>query len=265
MEYQYEYIGLIPAGGKGTRMAPYRGIKELINIGYYNDLTPKVLSEYSLDQLIHANIDKVYMIINSQKFELLKYYESGAYHNINIAYLCQDISGAYGLPNAIDAAYEWTKDKNVCMVLPDTICQPKDSVKELIRLHATICADVTLGVYPTDNPCALAPVIMEKDGCVKSIIDKPKTTNIYNTWNSAVWGPSFSELLHRYVQKESGKSSMKAEITLSEIFNAAIKQGLRVYGKLFENGVCHDLGNINKLNDYLEKSRDENRILNNLN
>ncbi|MEO1372855.1 MAG: dTDP-glucose pyrophosphorylase, partial [Cyanobacteria bacterium J06635_10] len=71
-------IGLIPAGGKATRISPLPLSKELYPVGFRedgdnnnqinhqnnnkNNLRPKVVSHYLLEKMQLAGIDKAYFI-----------------------------------------------------------------------------------------------------------------------------------------------------------------------------------------------------------
>ncbi len=68
-----EVIGLLPAGGTATRIAPLPCSKELYPIGLHSvgqdgSLRPKVVSHYLLEKMRSANITKAY--INTARREM---------------------------------------------------------------------------------------------------------------------------------------------------------------------------------------------------
>ncbi|EGD47003.1 Nucleotidyl transferase [Ruminiclostridium papyrosolvens DSM 2782] len=256
-DYEKNLVGIIPAGGFGKRMMPFKMWKELIPVGYKicsaseeNGVVPKVVAEYTLENMLCAESKKIVFVINDQKTELLRFFGNGEQYDSNIAYVCQDSkTGFYGLPFAIDAAYMWTKNQTVLMGMPDTINEPLDCFSRLVEVHGENKADLTLGVFPTDHPCRLAPVILDENtGRVLKIYDKPKKTDVFNTWNIAVWSSNFTELLHLMVKDfMSSEQNKKTEMLLSNIFNAAIENGMNVHGVYFPDGRCHDLGTLEDL------------------
>lgn len=268
-----EIIGIIPAGGFGKRMMPFRIWKELIHVGYRtiekeDGLThiPKVVSEYTLENMIEAGASKIVIVINEQKSDVFRFFANGENYNVNILYACQDWGSKFsGMPIAIDTPYPWTKNHTILMGMPDTIVEPFDSFKQLIKYHDEKKSDLTIGVFPTHCPERLAPVVIDKKtGRVKKIYDKPKNTSIYNTWSIVAWSNVFTEFLHNYVNDVlEGKRESGKEILLSDIFTAAVEEGLEVYGLFYPNGVYHDLGDINEF--IISRHKIENSILSDVN
>lgn len=250
-----EMVGLIPAGGLGTRMLPFKVWKELINVGYrsiqrkgQSIVLPKVIAEYTLENMIHAGAKNFMIVLNDQKYEVFRFFGDGSLYDINIGYTCQNIhSLVTGMPIAIDTTYEWIKNKVVLMGMPDTIIEPNYSFSKLVQEFTDKQADLVLGIMPTNNPEKLAPVELDTDGEIKKIYDKPKITDIYNTWTSAVWSPRFTHLLHTYVAEAALiGSGNKQELLLSDVFTLAIKKGLKVQGIYFQEGAYYDMGDLNK-------------------
>jgi hypothetical protein len=61
-------VGLLPAGGQGTRIGPLPFSKELFPIGFRShkegqDLRPKVVSHYLLEKMRLAGIQEVYIVL----------------------------------------------------------------------------------------------------------------------------------------------------------------------------------------------------------
>ncbi|MCX7843717.1 MAG: sugar phosphate nucleotidyltransferase [Clostridia bacterium] len=251
-----EIIGLVPSGGYGKRMRPIKVWKELIHVGYKKvkigesmKNIPKVVSEYTVENMIEAGAKKIIMILNDQKFDIFRYFEDGSQYGASIVYTCQNAdSGFTGMPIAIDTAYPWIQNKTVLMGMPDTIVDPYDSFKHLLKSHQDQESDLTLGVLPTNCPQRLAPVVFDEvTSEVRDIFDKPKSTQIYNTWCMAVWSGRFTELLHSFVnQVKDGSRPCEKEIILSDVFRESLRQGLKVYARYFPKGSFHDLGDVNE-------------------
>jgi glucose-1-phosphate thymidylyltransferase len=249
-------VGIVPAGGFGKRMRPLKIWKELIPVGYKTHIedekekhVPKVIAEYTLENMINAGAEKIVMVLNEQKTELFRFFGDGSDYGSSMAYVCQESSFPfYGMPIAFNAAYKWIRNSTVLMGMPDTIVEPFDCFEILLEMHEQKKSDLTIGVFPTNRPNRLAPVSIDPvTGRVKAVYDKPKSTKIHNTWNVAVWSGRFTELLHGYVQEYiSNLENASNEMLLSDVFNQAIKENLEVYGHFFSNGWCYDLGNIDE-------------------
>lgn len=264
-----EAIGIIPAGGSGKRMAPFKVWKELIHVGYKKikigdciKLIPKIVAEYTIENMVDAGAEKIVMVLNDQKYDVFRFFRDGSDYGTSMVYTCQNADASVtGMPVAIDSAYPWVKGKTVFMGMPDTIVEPFDSFKSLFDFHKAKNADLTLGVFPTKTPYKFAPVSIEdKTSRVTDIFDKPKNTNVCNTWGMAVWSANFTELLHEHVQRVSAseRDSVK-EILLSDIFLEAVHKKMNVYGLLYPEGSYHDLGDIN---DFISsRTKIENSII----
>jgi glucose-1-phosphate thymidylyltransferase len=241
-----KFVGLLPAAGMGQRLKPYNGPKELLSVGYHSvvvdtktKLMPMVVSQYTLDAMRGAEVSEVYFILSPYKWEIARFFMSGANFGVNCSYLCQDKQN--GMPGALDVAYPWIRDKIVCMGMPDTIVTPTDCFVQLMEVHRETAADLTLGIFPTDTPLSFAPVHTDvASGRVIEIFDKPRTIHYFNTWGIAIWTPVFTELLHEYVNRYTKDSTQ--ELLLSDVFSAAVRQKLRVYSKTFADGQYFDIG-----------------------
>ena len=265
-----EIIGILPAGGLGKRMQPFKLWKELIPVGYKkylldneNKEIPKVISEYTIENMVQAGVKKVLFIINDQKTELLRFFGQGNSYETSIAYVCQQLDFKYfGMPIAIDSCYEWIKKKIVLMGMPDTISRPNDCFLRTLLIHREKKADLTLGIFPSKHPERLGQVILDqKNNRVIYIHDKAKEIKSNKVWGIAVWNECFTEFLHSEVQSYlSDKENCGGELVLSDIFNLAIKKGLSVYGLYFSNGIYYDLGDIN---DFLDIKYEVEKYLNN--
>lgn len=199
-----------------------------------------VVGQYVLHAMQIAGVAKAYFVVSVYKWEILKYFMSGAHLGIDLGYLCQD--EPRGMPGALDVAYRWVADQTVMMGMPDTILEPSDCFARLLTFHNRKSSDLSLGVFPVPNPHTLAPVHIDtKTERVTQIFDKPAQTNLFNTWGIAIWSARFSDLLHLYVQAHQTDENTP-ELLLSDVFLEAIRQGLNVYGHLFPDGKYYDVG-----------------------
>src|SRR5687767_6485169 len=86
-------IGIVPAAGRGTRLAGWAGSKELLPIGETlgpRGARPRAVSEHLIDAMKIARVDRICMVIAPDKQDLVRFYGSGDGHGVPIAYVCQD-------------------------------------------------------------------------------------------------------------------------------------------------------------------------------
>jgi glucose-1-phosphate thymidylyltransferase len=241
-----DLVGLIPAAGKGTRIAPLPFSKELFPIGFWentyrsdNKLLPKAVSSYLIDQMINAAVQNVIMVVSSRKLDLLEYYGSGRNFGIHLSYVFDD--NLRGMPHSMDLAWHWLQNRTVLFGMPDTIFRPSDVFSQLLSRHREVNADVTLGVFETDHPQNLCVVEMEEDGKVIFLEDKPKKTSLTKFWGCACWSPRFSAFMHQYLLTHSEPDN-DGEVVLADVFLAALDDGMDVYGVYFDEGEFIDMG-----------------------
>lgn len=244
-----EIIGLVPAAGGGTRISPLPGSKELFPVGFREmrlgsdiQLRPKVISQYLIDNMLQAGARKIFMVLARGKTDIMDYHGSCKMHGSNIAYLMDD--AVQGMPYSMDVAWPWIQGHTVLFGMPDTIFTPADAFSRMLVQHRDKKADLTLGVFPTDRPEKLCPVKLDGSARVLTMIDKPAQTDIRNTWGCGVWGSRFSAFMHSYLQPST---TGVGETVLAEVFLAALREGLRIYGLFFADGEYVDIGTPNDL------------------
>lgn len=258
-------FGIVPAAGAGTRLSPYRAPKELIQVGYRSaggQLLPKAAIEHVLTAMATGGADRAFVVLSPMKWDLFRYLGSGEQLGLDLAYLCQETP--LGMPHAIDLATPFLAGQTVGMGMPDTIVAPQDCFAQLFDFHEGTRADLSLGLFPTAEPQALAPVVTEPGSHrVLAIMDKPLDPPVANTWGIAVWSPVFTDLLHDYVgavlaMVEGGGCSGR-ELLLSEVFADAVTAGLRVHALSFDGGEFHDIGkpaNLRRARAWLDDAGD---------
>jgi len=242
-------VGIIPAAGRGTRLLPFRYPKELFPIAYDDpssqngDVQLRIVCQDALDSLSVAGIAEAYVIISDQKFEVMRFLSNGQEFGVHLAYLHQrEING---LPFAIDCAYNWVKERNCVLLLPDTLLEPRDAVRRAIVFLEEKEADVVLGVFPTDHPEDLCPVDFDTSGRVRSLHDKDASKGIMNTWGFVVWNPTFTAHLHGFVNDVVNPPGR--ELTLADVITTALETRLSVFAFPIDGGKFMDIGKSSSL------------------
>jgi glucose-1-phosphate thymidylyltransferase len=245
-------IGLVPAAGRGTRLAlPYP--KELYPLIRNNRYKP--IAQFVLDNLSAAGLRHVVFVINETKHQLLGFFGSGQRFGCRISYVVQegvdgpDNSTSPGLAHALDAAYHLTRGKTVFFGMADTIMQPKDV---FVRLWQAAAAedDVILALFATSRPEQFGMVRVDADDRVVEIIDKPRHTALTEMWGCMIWRPDFTEFLHEGIHD-------RGMTDFAEIMNGAIQAGLRFRGVRLVDGMYTDLGTYEQIRELDRRAREE--------
>lgn len=238
-----DLLGFIPAAGLGTRMKGELVIKELLPILIDGMEEPELLFENSLKSIKEAGIDNVVCTINELKPDLLKYMNLfSRKHQMSMSYIYQNLdSGEYGLPCAIYEASPFLKSHTIVMRFPDTVLMPVNCVKDLLDFHYQKGSVLTLGVFETEHPERLAPVILSEDGKIKEIQDKPQHPLANNTWNCVIWENAFLDVIEELVQSSRQENEDRKELLLIDAFNKCLEKNLPVYGMQVKDGVCVDI------------------------
>lgn len=240
-----EIIGLLPAGGQATRLAPLPCSKELYPVGYRSvgedDFRPKVVSHYLLEKMQQAGASKAYIILREGKWDIPAYWGDGALVGLPLAYLMMNVP--YGTPFTLDQAYPFVRQANIVFGFPDILFQPDDAFNRLFEHQAETKADAVLGLFLADKPHKMDMVELDEHQRVTRVVIKPKQTSLIYTWIIAVWTPTFTTFMHQFLaQKLSDDTIRTKEIFMGDIFQAAIDNGLEVESLKFAEGRCIDIG-----------------------
>jgi len=249
-----EVIGLLPAGGKATRVAPLPCSKELYPVGFHSvgegrGLRPKVISHYLLEKMRLANIKKAYIILREGKWDIPTYFADGKMLDMHLAYLMMNLP--FGVPYTLDQAYPFVEDAIVALGFPDMIFQPDNAFGQLLAKGEESNADIVLGLFPAHQPHKTDMVELDDHGRICSIEIKPDRTQLFYAWEIAVWTPVFTRFMHDYVSSEQRRCSkekagtslqVQNEMQVADVIQAAIQNDMHVDSVVFKDGSCLDIG-----------------------
>jgi dTDP-glucose pyrophosphorylase len=239
--------GIIPAAGIGSRIQPLAFSKELLPVGSsFSDGSerPRAVSEYLIERMVNAGVDKICFVISPGKSDILDYFNGHAL-SATIFYAVQERPA--GLCDAIfRAAPLISPDEHVCIGLPDTIWFPEDALAHLPN-HV-----LSLLLFPVNKPENFDAVIAGDDTRVREV--QVKRPGAASNW---IWGamkmPGGVLRALRDLWLERGDEY------LGTLFNEYMARGGQVRG--FKTGEAYvDVGT---LNGYREALRllDANRAL----
>lgn len=250
-------IGLLPAAGQGSRVAPLPMSKELYPVGFHalgqdGTLRPKAACQYLLERMRIAGATNAYVIIRPGKWDIPEFLGDGSAMGMSLAYLMVHVP--FGVPFSLDQAYPFLGDATVLLGFPDILVWPHDAYRTLLDRLSRGAADAVLGLFPTDRPGEVGLVDLDDEGRVRGIYEKSGLTHLRFMWALAVWKPSFTEFLHGFVRERLAhwlgglapqalrQVPAYAEVPIGDVLHAAIGAGLRVEGHPFESGRYIDIG-----------------------
>jgi len=230
-EFRQEIIGLIPAGGQGTRIEPLPCSKELYPIGFSvvdggSTLRSKVAFQYVLERMRLAGVAKAYVVLREGKWDIPSYLRDGRMLDMHLAYLMMDLP--FGVPYTLDQAYPFVKDAVVVLGFADILFQAEDAFVRLLDCQATTGADLVLGLFPAGSPQKVDMVDLGDQGQVRQIVIKPRQTDLRYTWGIAAWTPAFTHFMHEHLATLKASASAQPELFVGDVFQRAIQRGLRV-------------------------------------
>lgn len=170
--------GIVPAAGIGSRIQPLAFSKELLPVGSRIDgqtERPRAVSEYIIERMLIAGVDKICFVIAPGKSDILEYY--GA--KVGAADLCYVVQpDAAGLCDALFRALPLiAPDESVVIGLPDTIWFPAAG------LLALPPDDFSFLLFPVARPELFDAVVTDERGRVREI--QVKMQDAASHW---VWG-----------------------------------------------------------------------------
>lgn len=246
-------VGVIPAAGQGTRIAPLPCSKEVYPIGYQpaesgNGVRPKAVSQYLLEKMCRAGIRTAYVILRDGKWDIPRYFGDGAPVGMHLGYLM--MGRPFGTPYTLDQAFPFVGQAIVAFGFPDILFEGEEAFSRLLECQAATGADVVLGLFRVDRPETMDMVECDIDGAVRAIHIKPAVTSLEYGWILAVWKPSFTEFLHEHLglswhsgQVVVGDVVTEApELSVGHVFQAALKHGLRFHSVCFTDQAYVDIG-----------------------
>jgi glucose-1-phosphate thymidylyltransferase len=252
-----EIVGLIPAAGRATRLAPLPCSKELLPVGFQSpldgaDRKPKPVSQYLLDRMRLAGARKVFFIARQGKWDIADYYGDGSRLGLQLAYL--HVGAPWGPPFTLAQATPFIGEADVVFGFPDILIDPPESFAPLLDRMRDTGADVVLGLFHcrADEPGDV--VQTDAGGRVTGLQTKeerPVRPDHYTCWMFAVWRASFTRFLTDHCRElaaqaeemvRTSPAARAPEWPVGAVIAAAMRSGLHVDSVFFESGRFLDVG-----------------------
>lgn len=246
-------VGVIPAAGRATRIAPLPCSKELLPIGLHREPPamhgrPKVVSEYLLEKMRIAGAQRVYFVLRRGKFDIAEYYGNGSRLGLSLAYLM--MAEPYGPPFSVAQAAPFVVDSLVVFGFPDILTKPDDALARLVARLIQTDADLVLGLFRATPDVPIDLVEHNADGRVSSLVmkeDKPPRRASDVGYMLAAWAPAFTAFLTRETAAlttiaRSGARGRTPSWPMGTVVAAAIREGLHIDSVLFDDARFLDIG-----------------------
>jgi len=236
-----DIIGLIPAAGSGTRLYPFaRAVpKEMYPI------LGKAVIEHCVDNLRAGGIKKIFMVVGYQKGALMDYIGDGSFFGVDVAYVYQ--MKRRGLGHAILQAKEWI-DSPFVTLLGDSFIEPKNEIRELIRIHKKHRPIATLMLFGVKNPkgygVAKFRSLHDGEGEIVKVREKPTAQQaseyrINGDYYAMCGAYIFDPRIFSYLEKT--RPGAKGEIQVTDAISLALRNGEKVHGLVLK-GKYLDIG-----------------------
>jgi glucose-1-phosphate thymidylyltransferase len=262
-----DVVGLVPAAGRGKRIAPLPCSKELYPIGFHQyeedgTLRPKVASHELFEKFRNAGIITAYVILRNGKWDIPAYFGDGQMVGMSLAYLV--ITDSLGPPDTLDRAYPFVAKRVVALGFPDILFGPNDVFERLLaRLYETN-SDIVLALYLARDVRLSDMVAFDGEGRIHSMVLKPPASDLRYDWVCAVWTPAFTDFMHAFLKRERAKDDperlayrhidAQGDLPVGLVIKAAMENGLRVYGLTFPHNTYLDIGTPDNLVEAVRES-----------
>jgi glucose-1-phosphate thymidylyltransferase len=207
--------GIVPAAGVGSRIQPLAFSKELLPVGSRLDgdtERPRAVSEYIIERMLIAGVDKICFVISPGKSDIMEYY--GA--KVGGADLCYVVQPeASGLCDALFRALPLIhRDESVLVGLPDTIWFPAAG------LLALPPDEFSFLLFPVSRPELFDAVTTDGRGQVREIQVKTSAPSSHWVWGAfRLPGAVLNQLFGIWQERGRGDSY------IGTVVNAYIQQG----------------------------------------
>ena len=167
-------IGLILAGGNGTRLYPLNQVCSKQMLPVYD----KPLIYYPISNLLLLGIREFVIIIKkTDKMNLYKVLGNGSRFGIKINYVIQEKPN--GIPEALILGEKYLANKKIFMILGDNIFYGNTLTKTILSSLNDDKKINNIFLYETENPNLYGVVkINKKNNKITKIFEKPKNLSV---------------------------------------------------------------------------------------
>lgn len=248
-----QIIGLIPAAGRASRLGNLPFSKELLPLNSSSPIPRTSAQRFNtaidntLETMTMAGIADICIIIAPGKWDIPAHTGDGKHYGQCIAYILAESSPS--VPASLDAAWFLTREREVALLFPDIVFEPKHALQEIIDHRRQLNADLALALVPAISGEKIDIVTVSETGRVERVTPKPGKDHKGWTWIAATWNTRFGQFLHDELLSIDGASvgTTDQELYVADLFNAALCAGYQVTSRAFPEGISYDLGTYDEL------------------
>ena len=241
MVQPHNRIGIVLAGGKGTRLYPLTKVVSKQLLPVYN----KPVIYYPIETLIQTGHQQIIIITKPEDKELFKeLILSNEEWNCEFIFLVQE--EPKGLPDAFNVAHDYIVDRYTTLILGDNIFDIN-----YIDLDLSEKKGSRIFIKKHKNAKEFGVVEINKNKKIISLEEKP---NLPKSQNIIVGLYLFDETISKKV--ENIKPSNRNELEIFDILNLYLKETNLQYSFLPKSCTWFDIGSIEGLylcNQYFRK------------
>jgi glucose-1-phosphate thymidylyltransferase len=241
-------VGLVPAAGLGTRMGAGAGSKELVPVPPPDGGGPhRPVCEFILRALAGVGAERAFVVLRAGKWDIPAHFAAADPSGLPpLAFLVT--AGTASVPASLDLAYFFVADSTVAMGMADSCFVPNDALARTVARHRAGGAAVTLAAFHSDRPDKTDMVELDGDRAAGFRV-KPGPCDLDHTFGAAVWGPEFTEFLHRTLA-DPEVAARPGELQISQVLGAALEAGLEIDAERSPGGRYIDVGTPDDLERY---------------
>jgi glucose-1-phosphate thymidylyltransferase len=154
------------------------------------------------------------------------------------------LGAPYGLPYTLDQAYPFVRRSVVAFGFPDILFEPRDAFTRALARLNEFRASLVLVLCRIPDPRVHDMVRVDSGGRILELVIKPQSTPLQLGWILAVWNSEFTDFMHDFLAgcKKRNAPSSRAELTVGEVIQAAIRHGLKTQTIAYPQHEYLDIG-----------------------
>lgn len=214
-----DFVGVILAGGRGSRMFPF-------SEHFPKPLLPicnKPLVVHQIEIMQALGIVEIFILIGYKGFHLTMALGDGSRFGVRIVYVEQ--TEVLGIAHAVGRMESYI-DRPFLLFLGDVFLIPND-LQSMLALYRAQGEGAILGVKDEQDPIAMRKnyaVILAESGLVQRVIEKPRyATNRLKGVGLYLFDPGVFDAIRR-----TQRTAMRDEYEITDTIQVMIDQGLPV-------------------------------------
>lgn len=241
--------GIIPAAGLGTRIQPLAFSKELLPVGTRRDGNterPRAVSEYLLERMLIAGVNRVCFVISPDKTDIVSYF-GGSMGQAPICYAVQQ--NPNGLCDALFRSLPFVGDTDEIYIgLPDTVWFPAQGFQYLPD------GKFSFLLFPVAHPELFDSVVTDHRDRVEHI--QVKQPNPASEW---VWGAFKLTGAHLKQLHQLWNERRRSDEYIGTLVNAYLERGGVAWG-IKRGDVYVDVGTLHGYREALRVLSDQSNL-----